>query len=132
MENVKFNRCQTSLEELHLEKYPQEVQDQFWDFLNNVPFIKWMVSPDRPLISELPRDKEEIELLFIILKYISYIVDKFRGIKNENGLPITNLRPLCNYYYFMKMFIIFSMFIFLVFVIYSTSQSQLLSKESDQ
>ena len=83
-------------------------------------------------IWELPRDKEEIELLFIILKYISYIVDKFRGIKNENGLPITNLRPLCNYYYFMKMFIIFSMFIFLVFVIYSTSQSQLLSKESDQ
>lgn len=55
---MKFNKCQTSLEELHLEKYPQEVQDQFWDFLNNVSFIKWMVSPDRPLISELPRDEE--------------------------------------------------------------------------
>lgn len=58
MENVKFNKCQTPLEDLHLEKYPAEVQEQFWDFLNNVPFIRWMVSPDRPLVSELPRDNE--------------------------------------------------------------------------
>lgn len=57
MENVLFNKCQTSLEELKLETYPQEVQEQFWDFLNNVPFIRWMVSPKRPLISELPRDE---------------------------------------------------------------------------
>lgn len=56
MENIEFNKCQTPLSELHLEKYPKEVQEQFWDFLNNVPFIKWMVSADRPLISELPRD----------------------------------------------------------------------------
>lgn len=27
MENVKFNKCQTPLEDLHLEKYPVEVQD---------------------------------------------------------------------------------------------------------
>ena len=58
MENIRFNKCQTPLEDLHLENYPTEVQEQFWDFLNNVPFIKWMVSPDRPLVSELPRNKE--------------------------------------------------------------------------
>ena len=58
MDNIKFNKCQTPLEDLHLEKYPQEVQEQFWDFLNNVPFIKWLVSPDRPLISQLPRDDQ--------------------------------------------------------------------------
>ena len=52
-----FNRCQTPLEALELEKYPNEVVEQFWDFLNNVPFIRWMVSPDRPLISDLPRDE---------------------------------------------------------------------------
>ena len=56
MERVVWNRCQTPLEQLGLEKQPQEVQEQFWDFINNVPFIRWMVSPDRPLISELPRD----------------------------------------------------------------------------
>lgn len=55
---MKFNKCQTPLEELELEKYPKEVQENFWEFLNTVPFIRWMVSPDRPLISELPRDEE--------------------------------------------------------------------------
>ena len=29
MENVKFNKCQTPLEDLHLEKYPSEVVEQF-------------------------------------------------------------------------------------------------------
>lgn len=57
MANVIFNKCQTPLEKLELEKYPVEVQEQFWDFLNNVPFIRWLVSPDRPLVSELPRDE---------------------------------------------------------------------------
>ena len=58
MANVIFNKCQTPLEDLHLENYPAEVQEQFWDYLNNVPFIRWMVSPDRPLVSELPKDSE--------------------------------------------------------------------------
>ena len=44
MENIRFNKCQTPLEDLHLEKYPKEVQEQWWDTINNVPFIKWMVS----------------------------------------------------------------------------------------
>ena len=58
MEKIEFNKCQTPMEDLHLESYPKEVQEQWWDFLNNVPFIKWMVSKDRPLVSELPRDDE--------------------------------------------------------------------------
>ena len=58
MEKVEFNKCQTPLEDLHLERYPKEVQEQWWDFINNVPFIRWMVSKDRPLVSELPRDEE--------------------------------------------------------------------------
>ena len=58
MEKIEFNKCQTPLEDLHLESYPKEVQEQWWDFLNNVPFIKWMVSKDRPLVSELPRNDE--------------------------------------------------------------------------
>ena len=58
MENLKFNACQTPFEELELGKYPSEIQEQFFDYLNNVPFIKWMVSPDRPYISELPKDSE--------------------------------------------------------------------------
>ena len=56
MDNIKFNKCQSSIEELELHKYPNEVVEQFYDFINNVPFIKWMISPERPMISELPRD----------------------------------------------------------------------------
>ena len=58
MEKIEFNKCQTPLEDLHLDRYPKEVQEQWWDFINNVPFIRWMVSKDRPLVSELPRDDE--------------------------------------------------------------------------
>jgi hypothetical protein len=62
MENVVWNRCQTPLNKLSVvvdrdtpdektitfKDSPQEVQEQFWDYINNVPFIKWMVSYDRP------------------------------------------------------------------------------------
>ena len=99
MENVKFNRCQTPLEELHLEKYPKEVQDQFWDFLNNVPFIKWMVSPDRPLISELPRDAEGRAIIDITHPPILEGSDYFRPSalafeRNKNKYSL--LRPNAN------------------------------------
>lgn len=99
MENVKFNKCQTPLEELHLEKYPKEVQDQFWDFLNNVPFIKWMVSPDRPLISELPRDKEGRAIIDITHPPILEGSDYFRPSalafeRNKNKYSL--LRPNAN------------------------------------
>ena len=99
MENVKFNRCQTPLEELHLEKYPKEVQDQFWDFLNNVPFIKWMVSLDRPLISELPRDKEGRVIIDITHPPILEGSDYFRPSalafeRNKNKYSL--LRPNAN------------------------------------
>ena len=58
MDYVVWNKCQTPLENLHLEECPTEVVEQFWDFINNVPFIRWLVSPDshdrRGDINELP------------------------------------------------------------------------------
>ena len=58
MENLEFNKYQSSLEELHIENYPAEVQEQFFDFINNVPFIKWLISPERTKAKDLPRDEE--------------------------------------------------------------------------
>ena len=66
MDNVVWNKCQTPLDKLSVtvddkiikfNDAPQEVQEQFWDFIHNVPFIKWLVSPNRPYVSELPRDE---------------------------------------------------------------------------
>lgn len=99
MENVKFNKCQTPLENLHLEKYPAEVQEQFWDFLNNVPFIRWMVSPDRPLVSELPRDNEGRAIIDIthppILEDSDYFRPSALAYKANKGRYVL-LRPNAN------------------------------------
>ncbi len=99
MENIKFNKCQTPLEDLHLEKYPKEVQEQWWDFLNNVPFIKWMVSEDRPLVSELPRDEEGRAIIDItrppILEGSNYFRSSALAFKKNKG-RYTTLRPNAN------------------------------------
>ena len=99
MEYIKFNRCQTPLEDLHLENYPNEVVEQFWDFLNNAPFIKWMVSADRPLVSELPRDEEGRAIIDITHPPILENSDFFRpsaiAFKQNKG-RYSLLRPNAN------------------------------------
>lgn len=95
MEKIEFNKCQTPIEDLHLESYPKEVQEQWWDFLNNVPFIKWMVSKDRPLVSELPRDDEGKVKIDVtkppILEHTEYF-RKTARIWEETGM-YNSLRP---------------------------------------
>ena len=95
MEKVIWNRCQTPLEELELEKYPQEVQEQFWDFINNVPFIRWMISKDRPLVSELPRDEQGRAIIDVTKPPILEHTEYFRqtAIEWQNTGKYTNLRP---------------------------------------
>ena len=99
MENIKFNKCQTPLEELDLNRYPKEVQEQFWDFLNNVPFIKWMVSPERPLVSELPKDAEGKAIIDIthppILEHSDYFRETALAFKKNKG-QYSLLRPNAN------------------------------------
>lgn len=95
MENVVFNKCQTPLEDLHLEDYPQEVREQFWDYLNNVPFIKWMVSPNRPYVHELPRDDQGRAIIDVTHPPILENSDFFRStakVWEETG-SYTKLRP---------------------------------------
>lgn len=99
MENIRFNKCQTPLEDLHLEEYPKEVQEQWWDTINNVPFIKWMVSEDRPLVSELSRDKEGRAIIDIthppILEGSDYFRPSALAYKKNKG-RYTTLRPNAN------------------------------------
>lgn len=77
---------------------------------------------------ELPKNQEENDFLFFVMKTISYIVDYFRGIRKEKE-PVTNLRPFCNYLNFLKLFIFIIIFSSLIFIIYSTSQTKLISRE---
>ena len=45
-----------SLEDLKIDSYPQEVQDEFFEAINGIPFIKSLTSPNRPRCKDLPRD----------------------------------------------------------------------------
>lgn len=76
---MEFNRCQSSLEELRVDLQPKEVQEQFYDYLNNVPFIRWLVSKDRPLVSELPRDEEGKAIIDVTKPPILENTDFFRS-----------------------------------------------------
>ncbi len=98
MENIQFNKCQTSLKELDLESYPKEVQENFWDFINNVPFIRWMVSANRPMVSDLPRDDMGRAIIDITKPPILENTEFFRQTAKawEETGKYTPLRPNVN------------------------------------
>lgn len=55
---IDTNEFQTPITDELMSKYPEEVQEQFMDFVATVPFIHNLISPNRPKIEDLPRDDE--------------------------------------------------------------------------
>lgn len=97
-EDIVLNKYQTPISELGLDKQPQEVQDQFWDFFNNVPFIQSMVSPNKPRACDLPRDSEGKIIVDITKPHIMEDIDYFRpsAIHYQKYGRFTDLRPNAN------------------------------------
>ena len=95
MEELLFNEYQSSLEELKIESYPQEIQEQFFDFINNVPFIKHLISPTRLRAKDLPRDEEGKIIVDITKPHILEDMDYFRqtAIHFQKYGCFTKLRP---------------------------------------
>lgn len=54
---VPTNEYQTPITEELLSQYPDEVREQFMEFISTVPFIQNLISPSRPKIQDLPRDE---------------------------------------------------------------------------
>lgn len=92
---MEFNAYQSTLEELKLDTYPQEVQDEFNDALHTVPLIRNLVSKDRPLCKDLPRDEEGKALIDLSNPPIIENVDYFRemAIIFQRTGRYTQLRP---------------------------------------
>ena len=94
---MKFNKYQSSVEELHLTDYPDEVQEQFWDFINNVPYIKYMVG-ERPRAKDLPRDDKGRIIVDVtkphILENMEYFMPSAIAFRKTGRY--TNLRPNAN------------------------------------
>lgn len=92
---MEFNIYQSSIEELDISSYPQEVQEQFFNFINNVPYIKHMISPDRLRAKDLPRDDKGRIIVDITKPHILEDMDYFRpsAIHYQQHGVYTKLRP---------------------------------------
>ena len=95
MEELLFNKYQSSLEELKIDSYPQEVQDEFFEAINGIPFIKSLISPNRPRCKDLPRDSNGRAIIDITNPPILDDTDYFRptALHYKKYGVLTNLRP---------------------------------------
>lgn len=94
----RWNSLQSTLDELHLETYNQEVQDQFWDFMTNVPYIRALVSADIPCARDLPRDDKGRIIIDITKPHLLEDMEYFRPAARhyETTGHYTDLRPNSN------------------------------------
>lgn len=90
-----FNEYQSSLEELKIDQYPEEIQEQFFDFINTVPYIKNLISVDRPRAKDLPRDEDGKIVVDLTNPPIIEDIDFFRPVAKhfEQTGKVCSLRP---------------------------------------
>ena len=95
MENLVFNEYQSTLEELEIDSYPQEVQNEFFEAINGVSFIKNLISPNRLKCKDLPRDSQGKAIIDITNPPIIEDTDYFRptALHFKKYGVLTNLRP---------------------------------------
>lgn len=96
--NLVVNQYQTPIEDLNLESYDLEIQEQFDDFINNVPFIRTLIDPNRPRAKDLPRDEYGRIIVDITKPHILEDMDYFRptAITYQKTGKYTHLRPNAN------------------------------------
>ena len=96
--SLVVNQYQTPIEDLNLESYDLEIQEQFDDFINNVPFIRTLIDPKRPRAKDLPRDEFGRIIVDITKPHILEDMDYFRptAITYQKTGKYTHLRPNAN------------------------------------
>lgn len=94
-EGILINEYQTPFELLEIDKEPQEVQDQFWDCINNIPLVRSLISADRPRAKDLPRDEFGRIIVDVTRPHILEDMDYFRqtAITFQKTGQFTHLRP---------------------------------------
>ena len=93
-----MNKYQTELTEELVNSLPQEVQDQLFDIINNVEFVKRLISPTREYAKDRPRDDKGRIIVDLANPHILENMDYFRpsAIHYEKYGTFTNLRPNAN------------------------------------
>ena len=78
MEEIKVNKYQTAITEELLSKYPNEVQNDFREFVTTVPFIRNLISPTRQYAKDRPRDSRGRIIVDLANPHILENMDYFR------------------------------------------------------
>lgn len=97
-QKIPMNEYQTELTEGLVNSLPQEVQDQLFDIINNVEFVKRLISPAREYAKDRPRDNRGRIIVDLANPHILEDMDYFRpsAIHYEKYGTFTNLRPNAN------------------------------------
>lgn len=95
---MEMNQYQTQVTDELLRDIPQEVQDQLFDILNNVEFVKRLVSPNRQFAKDRPRDDKGRIIVDLANPHILQDMDYFRptALHFKKYGTLTNLRPNAN------------------------------------
>lgn len=76
--NIQMNKYQTPLTEELLSSLPDEIVEQLYDCINNIPFIRNLVSPNRKYARDLPRDNKGRIVVDLTNPHIIEDADYFR------------------------------------------------------
>ena len=93
-----MNKCQTEYSKEYIESLPKEVQEQYYDFITNVPYISKLLSDNRKYAKDLPRDSEGKIIIDITEPHILEDTDYFRpsAIHYQQYGCFTKLKPNAN------------------------------------
>ena len=75
---VPTNEYQTPITDELLSLYPEEVREQLMDFIQNVEFISWLISPNRPHAKDCPHDDKGRVIVDLAHPHIVEDADYFR------------------------------------------------------
>ena len=95
---IEVNKYQTPLTDELLDTLPDEVRDQLFDIINNVEFVKRLISPSRGYAKDRPRDESGKIIVDLANPHILENMDYFRptALHYEKYGTFTNLRPNAN------------------------------------
>lgn len=93
-----MNKYQTEYTKKYIESLPKEIQEQYYDFITNVPYIHYMLADDRPYARDIPRDSENKIIVDITKPHILEDTDYFRpsAIHYQKYGCFTKLKPNAN------------------------------------
>ena len=95
---IEVNKYQTPLTDELLDTLPDEVRDQLFDIINNVEFVRRLISPSRGYAKDRPRDESGKIIVDLANPHILENMDYFRptALHYEKYGTLTNLRPNAN------------------------------------